>query len=455
MSLINRVASLFKREKPTQQQRTTATEMRPPSRPTAGLAQFRADTERRKVIKACRKMYDQDTRAKRSIRTLARDIVGGGFEITVTGGGNPVVNTASDVAQALLKRLALETKLDDWLRLTIRDGDSFLEVGIDEQMEIAEITRKPTLQMRRNSDEFDRFKDPAKAFWWADEMWIGQGAPQGAVWFAAWQIVHARWDHDEGSRYGTPMFASGTGAWKRVTEGETDIAVRRKTRAGMKYLHVVEGASEADLETYKEQNKAALDNPFAAVADFFANKPGAIQSVQGDAKLSEIGDVQHHISTWMMGSDVPMELLGYGENLNRDVLGEKKEEYDETLQTLRGWAEKEILVPLLELQWLLAGIWPDGLEYEVKWKAKQILKAADLRDVADAALKLRALGWPDDRIAGAIGQFLPGVDLSFMLAPTGSTDGTDEMEGAPENVADAADAMQPPPQPSPSGGGGG
>jgi len=29
-----------------------------------------------------------------------------------------------------------------------------------------------------------------------------------ATWLADWQVIHARWDHDEGNRYGQPLFAS-------------------------------------------------------------------------------------------------------------------------------------------------------------------------------------------------------------------------------------------------------
>jgi hypothetical protein len=377
-------------------------------------------------------MYKTDTRAKKMIKTLAGDIVSGGFRVKVTN--DPAAQQAAD---DLLQRLHLSSAIEGWIRLTVRDGDSFLEIGVNDRMQIADVTRKPTLQMHRNSDDADRFPDPTQAYWWADSIWIGQEAPRDAVWFADWQIIHARWDHDEGDRYGTPMFASGTGAWKRVTEGEVDVAIRRKTRAGMKYLHVVEGADEGGLKKYKELNKAALDNPFAAVADFFTNKKGAIMAIQGDATLSEIGDVEHHIATWMMSGDVPMELLGYGENLNRDVLKEKKREYDETLQQLRTWAEGQIVRPLLETQWLLAGIWPERLEYEIKWQAKQVLTAQDLKDVADAALRLRTLGWPDEVIASVLERFIPGVDLSFMLQQD-----RDEEEGAPGQVANAADEMR-------------
>lgn len=430
MGLIDRVVAALERFRAEEPEQTTSDLKPRPVRPVAALKRFEAETGRRAIVKTCRKMYETDARAKKHIRTLARDIVGRGFTVSVVGNAE-----AEEVARALQERLKLTARLDDWIRLTVRDGDSFLEAGVNERMEIVEVTRKPTLQMHRNSDEFDRFPDPGRAFWWADELWAGPEAPPDAVWFAEWQVVHVRWDHDEGSRYGTPMFAAGTGAWKRVTEGEIDIAVRRKTRAGMKYVHVLEGASPEDLETYKEKNKDALDNPFAAVADFFMNRKGAIEAVQGDAKLAEIGDVEHHIATWLMESPVPMELLGYGQNLNRDVLKEKKEEYDEILEGLRGWAEEELIKPLLCLQWLLAGIWPAGLSYSIKWRSKQVISATDVRDVADAMLKLTALGVNEAVIQAVLERFLPGIDVDALLGEEGDEEGTPEvMAGALETL---------------------
>lgn len=426
----------MQRFRPQEQEKTTADDVRSPSRPLVDLKRFQAETSRVQVVKKCREMYATDTRAKRHIKQLATDLVGGGFTVHVLEGAQAA--EAEEATQALQERLDMESRLDDWVRLSIRDGDSFLEVGVNERMEIVEVTRKPTLEMRRNSDGNDRFPDPARAFWWADKLWWGMEAPADAIWFAAWQIVHARWDHDEGSRYGIPMFASGTGAWKRVKEGDVDIAVRRKTRAGMKYLHVVEGADSGALKAYKEENKDALNNPFAAVADFFSNKPGSISAIQGDAKLAEIGDVEYQIQTWLMASPVPTELLGYGHNLNRDVLEEKKKEYDEALEQLRPWVEREIVKPLIELQWLLMGIWPQGLRYTIQWKEKRIVSAADVRDIADAALKLKALGLRDEIIRQVLGRFLPGVDADSLMDDVGG----DEREGTAEVMARSLAALR-------------
>ena len=192
-----------------------------------------------------------------------------------------------------------------------------------------------------------------------------------------------------------------------------DVAVRRKVRAGMRYHHVVEG-SEADVLAYKEMNKTALSNPSAALVDFFSNKTGGITAVQGDAHLNEINDILHHISTMFFASETPMELLGYGGDLNRDVLGEKKAEYDETLDDGREWITDDLIIPLIERQWLLKGILPASVTYKVMWRKAKGISPTMIRDLADGMMRLRVLGVKEEMIQQILAQFLPDVDLDIM-----------------------------------------
>jgi len=427
-SLLDRFNTFFGRTAPSVQVTTTTDEMSTPRGVASAGEKFAAETERVAMVKACREMYKTDPRARGVITTLARDACKGGFEVKVKNKPE-----AEAEAARLVKRLKLGARLDDWARLAFRDGDSLLEAGVDRDNQIALVTRKPTLQMHRNSNYADTFDDPRRAFWFSPQIGMFYTEPpEDALWFAQWQIVHARWQHDEGSRYGEPLFGSATSAWKRVKEGEIDISVRRKTRAGRKFLHVLEDASSADIEAYKEENKIALDNPFAAVADFFSNKKGAISAIEGDARLQEIGDVIHHIRTCWLAGIVPMSLLGYGQDLNRDVLEEQKAQYERALESVTQWVEAELVAPLLELQWLLKGFYPEALEYEVVWKSKYPLTAKDLADLADAILKLRALGLGDEVVFSLLSQFLPGID-SNLLKNTMSDS---------QRLANAASAME-------------
>jgi len=410
-SLVDQIAKVLRQQRRPTVIQTTIDDSK---RPSGGGGQasiasrFQVEHSRTDRVHQSRKMYDEDGRFKQICATIARDAVKGGFQLEL---GQPNAQ-AMEIAEALRDRLGLDKRLDDWARLTLRDGDSMLEIGVSAERLIEEVTRKPTLKMHRNSDNRDRFSDPTKAYWYASQEYALY-PPGDAIWFAEWQIIHARWEHDEGSRYGRPLMSSSRKAWKRVSEGETDVAVRRKTRAGMRYHHVVEG-DDGDVEAYKARNKAVLDNPFIGIADFFSNKPGGITSIQGDSNIGQIEDLIYHLDTWWIESPVQKAILGYGRDLNRDVLRDQKEQYDETLDGIKEWVADQIVKPLLELQWLLAGILPDSLDYDIKWPVKAIVTPEDILKIAQAVQVLRVLGVQDDVIAMLLARFLPGVTQEML-----------------------------------------
>jgi hypothetical protein len=373
----------------------------------AEYEKLKADRDRIAIIKTCRRMYKEDPRVKKALKMYSTDLVKAGFIVKTKD------EQAKQIATDLQTRLGLNKKLQDVVRLSGRDGDSFYESVVDEELNITEVSRKPTLRMRRNSNNADKFDDPNRAFYMADEMHLSPEIPKNALFFPAWQIIHARWEHDDESRYGNPMWASATGAFKRVSEGETDLAVRRKVRAGMRLLHVVEG-NEADVKAYKEMNKKALETPTAAHLDLFSNKQSSITVIQGDAHLNEINDILHQVATMFAASDVPMELVAYGEGLNRDILSEKKDEYDESLDDGREWVTEEFIKPLFERQWLLKGILPATVKYEIVWRLAKKLTPADLRDLADALARLRVLGVNEEIIQSIAAMYLRNVDDEIM-----------------------------------------
>jgi hypothetical protein len=372
--------------------------------PDGMMDQFRVERSRKAVIKDCREMYEGDPRVEKMHRDYARDLLRNGFIIQTEDAA------AKAVAVDLQKRLSLNQRLEDWLRLSMRDGDSFLELSIDEALNVSKVTRKPTLAMHRASNKADEFDNPERAFWMGESF--GGEPPKDALWFAQWQIIQARWNHDEEHRYGTPMMKSARKHFKYVEDGELNVAVRRKIGGAQIRHHVVEG-SGADVEAYKESNKATLGK-LAAVIDFFSNKASSLTVVQGDGNIDKIGDVEHNIATMFTASDVPMELIAYGANLNRDILGEKKEQYEEILNQGREWTSLEILQPLLERQWMLQGIYPANVDYKIIWRKAKSLSPADLRDLADAGSRLKLLGVKDEIIQLLMASFLRDVDVDIL-----------------------------------------
>ena len=411
MGLIDRFQTYFK---PKAEQDKPATRKYPPAQPFNLHKKFEVERDRKATIEDCRKMYKTDTRARQSIKTISRDATKGGFELIVEGAR---AGEAQAVADELIKRIKLPTRIDDWGRLTLRDGDSFLELIADAQARIVDVSRKPTLQMHRNSDEFYQFSDPMRAFYWVDDTWgVMDEPPADAVFFAEWQIIHARYDADEGSRYGEPVFSSARGSYKKMSEGEFDIAIRRKTRAGKKYVHNLKDASPADIERYKEANKDVINDPWAALADYYGSNID-IKSVDGDSNLGDITDILHHMETFAIASPVPLALIGYGENLNRDILEDKKAQYDDSIVAFREWIEDQIINPLLETQWLLQGIYPGALDWSIEWKAKETPTPVDVGDLAKSHDALKASGlFEDETLIRMFAGYVPSVDVDAVLA---------------------------------------
>ncbi len=374
--------------------------------PESLMNKFQVEQSRAAVVKDCRAMYDGDPRVEKMHRDYARDLLRNGFIIKTNDG------TAKQIADSLQKRLTLNQRLEDWLRLSMRDGDSFLELSLDSSLLVSDVTRKPTLQVHRNSNSADKFDNPERAFWMGNETYMITEPPKDALWFPEWKIIHARWNHDEEQRYGRPMMKAARKHFKYVEDGELNVAVRRKIGGAQLRQHVIEG-SPADVETYKENNKETLGR-LAAVIDFFSNKPSSLTVHQGDGNLDKIADVEHHIATMFTASDEPMELIAYGGNLNRDILGEKKEQYEEILNQGREWTTIEIIQPLLERQWLMQGILPETVDYKIIWRKAKSLSPADLRDLADAGSRLKVLGVKDEIIQLLMASFLRDVDIDLL-----------------------------------------
>lgn len=372
---------------------------------------FDTNQSRAAVIKHSREIYKTDTRARQILQTVSRDATKAGFQIDTDN------TRAKEIADAMVKRLKLQSRLDDWVRLTFKDGDSFLQAAVNRQRLITDITRKPTLNMHRHSNDLDRFDDPLRAYWYSTRPW--QTRPdKDVIWLADWEIIHARWDHDEGERYGFPLLGAGQKAYKRLDQGELDVAVRRKTRAGLKYVHKLATSDPGAVAAYKAENKAVLDNPFAAVADLFMNSEGSVEVVQGDAHLGELTDIRHHLNTWWLNSPAPMAILGYGQDIDFSVIGHQKEQYDETLNEIWAWVVGEFIEPLLERQWMMLGILPDSVEYTISRPPKKKVTTEDIRNIVEAAVKMQLLGIPPNIIATIIAPYL-GVEADILMPEGG------------------------------------
>jgi hypothetical protein len=66
---------------------------------------------------------------------------------------------------------------------------------------------------------------------------------------------------------------------------------------------------------------------------------------------------------------------------------------------------------LLERQWLLAGIWPENLDYNIEWASKKTVSTQTLLQLAQAVGQMGASGmFTDETIYRLVARFLPGFD---------------------------------------------
>lgn len=387
------------------------------SKHTELIDRFKVEQDRVSQIKESNKFYNEDDLAKGVVRTIASNATMGGFSFRCDD------EKAKQIVNDMLRRTKLQSKAFPYLRKGMLDGDLFGQIVVAPNGDIIKVKRMPALLMRRNSNDADEFDDPTRAFYQVDPMEAAYFAldpstlsDKDATWFAEWQIVHARWDHDEGSRYGVPFLNSSRGSLKKIAEGALDMAIRRKTRAGMKYVHSLEDASEAELEAYKNRNKKALSNPFAAIADFFSNKKVTVSSIQGDAKLSENEDIKFHVDRFFAGMPVPKALLGFEQSINRDVLEKQEVQYLRELDNAEEFITSFIR-EIIDLQLLLKGILPESVDYSLNWADRWgDQKMDNLTKITDVITKLQLTKLLDDEdLLTILDSYLPDIDIEAAI----------------------------------------
>src|SRR6185436_13934060 len=96
----------------------------------AEYQKLKADRDRIAIIKTCRQMYATDPRVKKALKMYSTDLVKAGFIVKTKD------EQAKQIATDLQTRIGLNKKLQDVVRLSGRDGDSFYEAVVDEELNI-------------------------------------------------------------------------------------------------------------------------------------------------------------------------------------------------------------------------------------------------------------------------------------------------------------------------------
>lgn len=350
------------------------------------------DPEVRQAILDVREMDRLDGRVKRIHRRVARDTIKGGLQLT-----QPVESKALRREwDRFMRRLQLnraEKLKSDALGL-VMEGNLPLQWVLDAERQVVAAVRMPSETILPNVTEAGRFKDPADAHWQIDVL-------TGAVLvkFPLWQLHMGRFDpdsFDDMGAMGRPFLDATRSVWQKLRMTEEDLVIRRRTRAPLRLAHVMEGASNDQLDDYQAKVEK---NQHEITTDFYMNKKGGVQAVQGDAALSEIGDVVHLLDTFFAGSPLPKGLMGYTDGMARDILEDLKRDYYEEVDGLQETLSYAYSAGF-RLHLLLAGMAPAPEEYRVEFAER---RTETLNQTVDRALKWQALGLPRGMIFEEMG----------------------------------------------------
>lgn len=358
--------------------------------------------DRRSVIRKCIEMEQTDVRVARIFQKLSSDAVVGGLEVPVEQALNESTkNKAQQIIDKILETCNINRYLKGWIHNCLREGDTFLEIIVDDKTrEIQRLKKLATIITFNNKSSDGNFPKNEPAYYQEHPL-TGMRMHE----FQPWQISQIPWEHEDGKPYGTPMFASARLAWERLDSAEKNIVIRRAIRAGMTRHHKV-GTAEypstwEQVVDYRDRNKDSLANPMDASQDFFSTGNVDIVELKGDTAIGDIEDLQHFEGLLTMRSGVPMALLGGGReaSINRDVLKEQQEDYRRVIADVNATFEYG-LRSVFDFGLLLAGMNPDIIDYTFAWGAKD---QDDVDRKISRALQLQALGFSFETLFKTVG----------------------------------------------------
>lgn len=358
-----------------------------------------ADPDVRQAILDIRDMDRRDGRVRRIHSRIARDTVKGGLVFTQTSPSKALSRRWDDFARRL--HLFNPEKLKSDARGMVMEGNLPLQWALDQgRRHVVGAVRMPSETILPDVDESGRFKDPRAAYLQMDPV-TGRTLAR----FALYQLTLARFDpdsFDDLGAMGRPFLDATRTTWRKLMMTEEDLVIRRRVRAPLRLSHILEGANETELASYRKNNEAEQGQ---ITTDFYANRKGGVTAVQGDANLDQIGDVVHLLDTFFAGSPLPKGLMGYTDGMARDILEDlKRDYYDEIdlVQDTQAYAYDQGF----RLELLLAGINPDDAGYWIKFAER---RTETPNQLTDRMLKWGALRMPQSMIDEEMGFNHPDV----------------------------------------------
>lgn len=351
------------------------------------------DPDLRQSILDIREMDRLDGRVKRIHNRIARDAVKGGLVLTQTSDSAVIRREWNGFIDRL--QLRNPQKLRSDARGLAMEGNLPLQWVLGEDLSMIGAVRMPSETIRANVGENGRFKKLTEAYHQVDFM-----SGKTLATFPLWQLFLCRLDpdsFDDQGAIGRPFLDASRTVWRKLCMTEEDLVIRRRHRAPLRLAHVLENATKEQLDEYQERVESEQGS---ITTDFYLNKKGGVEAVQGDASLGDIGDVVHLLDTFFAGTPFPKALLGYTGGLSRDILLDLKEDYYEEVDSFQ-----DTLAFAYEfgfrLHLLLKGIVMDPLQNAISFAER---KTETPNQTTDRMLKWQALGFPQAMIFEEMGK---------------------------------------------------
>ena len=382
---------------------------------TPGLEKLNIENVRRdrhSMYTEVRSMVENDPRWDRMLYKLSSDAAYKSFAVVVESADG---KRKQKEAQAIIDRTRFliedKKKLRGWIKGLLRDGDLFLQLIVEDR----EVTKAKKLaaeitHTRMNAEgEFPADKTP----YYQQSRFNPFEAERE---FEEWEMVHLKWDAEDGQQYGKSLLSSSRLAWRRLESGEKDIAVRRKIRAGIKRQHKIGSetspATPDQIKEYENEQKDTLSKPTEATQDIFTNHLVEILPLMGDETIGDIEDLKWIEGLFSIATGIPQALLSGGRETatNFTVIKEQEEDYLRVVGDIDEVLE-EAFRYIFDLALLLKGINPDSIVYVFNWGAKD---REDIDRKVLRAERLQGIGLSFETVFNTID--LDGVNYEEELA---------------------------------------
>jgi hypothetical protein len=339
--------------------------------------------DRRSIIYDVRKMLADNPMLAEAASVFVDTALSKSFTVTVDKSAKRGVTAGlQSKAQRIIDRVIRDCKLKEevpsWAKRALREGDLFIQPVVEEGGgTLCDAVAMPTVSMERLSDNRDHFSDPLACFRQVDIT-----TNETIALFAQWQMIHARWEHESGERYGNSQYLQLRTMNKLFLKMVTDMAIRRHVRGPLRRFHQVGNeknpGSWDDVEKYIALNK--MDDNVGIQEDYYGTFNVMVHTLEGDAKLSEIEDVQFILNVLFPRTGIAKGLIGFGEEVSRDILDDQREFLHTRQDLLIDWVNDHVLRPLFNLALLLEDINPDAISYTIQFedRATEAAKLARL-----------------------------------------------------------------------------